>query len=69
MTAETTARARYKAAHRLARRNRRDGLWLHNPIRIADGYPGLWVEASGQVVEFAGFNAGPYPWNPPSRIK
>ena len=49
----------YKAAHREARRNRRGGLWLCNPVRIADGYPGLFVGADGQIRSFAGFSAAP----------
>jgi hypothetical protein len=41
----------YRRAHREARINRREGRFMHNPVRITDGYPGLWVEASGQVVK------------------
>lgn len=53
MNAKTT----FKTAHRQARINRSRGQWLHNPIRIADGYPGLFVGADGQLRSFAGFSA------------
>jgi len=44
-----TTRTEYRAAHRLARVNRRAGRWLHNPVRLTEGYPGLWVGADGRV--------------------
>jgi|GEM_PF-5759790 len=53
------AKAAYDEAHRLARVNRREGRWLENPVRVEDGYPGLFVRADGQVACFAGFVAAP----------
>ena len=41
------SRSTYCAARRLARRQH----WLRNPVRVVDGWPGLWVGASG-VYEF-----------------
>lgn len=53
------ARARYRAAHREARLNAKQGLWLQNPVRVVDGYPGVFVGADGQARRFAGFSSAP----------
>lgn len=45
----------YRAARREARKNRRLGLWLRNPVRAVDGFPGEFVGADGQVFGFYGF--------------
>jgi hypothetical protein len=42
-------RERYKAAHRQARINASNGLWLRNPVRLVDGWPGVFVGASGRL--------------------
>ncbi len=63
MTRET-----YIKAHQQARVNRARGEWLKNPIRIADGNPGLWVQADGQVVVFVGFSK-PYMWAPKHEVQ
>lgn len=52
------AREKYRAARRLARDLKWSGRWLETPVRIADGYPGQWVQADGQVVGFRGFVEG-----------
>jgi hypothetical protein len=54
-----TMRDRYRAAHREARLNARKGLWLENPVRVEDGYPGVFVGADGRPRRFAGFSSAP----------
>lgn len=42
----------YNRTHREARRNRWHGVAsLHNPVRLTEGYPGLWVHADGSIVK------------------
>lgn len=56
---EVDIRTRYRAAHRQARLNAKQGLWLQNPVRLVEGYPGVFVGANGSPYGFAGFNAAP----------
>jgi hypothetical protein len=50
-------RERYSKARHEARVNRRNGVcWMKNPVRLVDGWPGVFVSADGSLRYFAGFN-------------
>jgi len=51
----TITKQQYRAARKTARQNKGRGLWLHNPIRLTPGYPGLWVGSDSRIYGWFGF--------------
>lgn len=49
-------RAEYRAAHRAARVLRGQGRILECPIRVRDGWPGIFVSSTGELKGWFGFD-------------